>query len=89
MIIDGILFLIYGVVFVVTAPFRLFSDVSQPAFFNSTITTANGYLSTGYTWLPYMVNTLLLTWGLFVALEIVIFSYKGVMWLIKKIPGFN
>lgn len=89
MITNLLLLLIYGIILVITSPLRLLSDVSQPAIFSSTISQANSYLATGYTWLPYMINTLLLTWGLFIALELAIFIYKGFMWIIKKIPGIS
>lgn len=89
MIITLFLYLLYAVVVLITSPLRLFADVSMPVWISNAFTSVNGYLSSGYAWLPYTLNALLLTWGVYVAIELAIFSYKGIMWLIKKIPFIN
>lgn len=89
MITSFILFTLYGVLFLITSPLRLFPDVTMPSWISSTISTANGYMSMGYSWLPHLIAAFLLTWGLFLFIEGAIFAYKGFMWIIKKIPGIN
>lgn len=86
MIVDFLLYLLYGIVYLVTSPLRLFSDVSQASWLASTVSSASSYLSFGAHWLPKTVYALLLTWGLYITIEIAIFSYKGIMWVLKKLP---
>jgi len=89
MISTVILYILYALVYILTAPFRLFSDVSTQGWLSQTITTANGYIGIGYQWLPNMLNALLLTWGIYITIEVAIFLYKGIMWVLKKIPFIN
>lgn len=89
MIITSILNIVYIIIFALTYPFRYLTDVSAENWFNSTITSANGYIGMFYGWLPVFLTTLMLTWGLYLAIEVLIFSYKGIMWVIKKIPGIS
>lgn len=89
MLTNVLLLLIYGVILVVTAPLRLFSDVSLPAVVSSTVSSINGYLTSAFSWLPLTVTAILATWGVLLTVETAVFLYKGIMWIIKKIPGIN
>lgn len=89
MITSVFLYILYAVVFLITSPLRLFNNVSRPTWLVNTLGTINSSLSFGYSWLPMTIYALLLTWGLFVSIEISIFGYKGIMWVLKKIPGIN
>lgn len=84
-----LLLLVYGVVLVITSPLRLLGDVTMPAAISTTITSFNGYLAAGFSWLPLTITAALTTWGIFLTVETAIFLYKGFMWIIKKIPGIS
>jgi hypothetical protein len=87
MIIDAIIYVLYGVVYLITSPLRLLSDVTLPAQITSTITAVGSNLALLDTILP--VDNLLIIMGLFLTIETGIFFYKGIMWTIKKIPFIN
>lgn len=87
MIIDFILYILWALIYAITSPLRLFSDVVLDVNIASSIETFNGYLSTGEVLFP--VYTLIGIFGLVIGIEFAIFTYKGVMWLIKKIPTIN
>lgn len=87
MIADILLYLIYGVVLVLTAPFRLFADVSLSSGLLTAISTAGSYLKTLDTFLP--ITTLLAVFGILLGYEVIILFYKTIMWVLKKIPGIN
>lgn len=87
MITDLLLYLLYGVILVLTAPFRLLSNVSLSSDLTATITTAGSYLKAVNSILP--IDTLLAIFGIILGYEVVILTYKIIMWIIKKIPGIN
>jgi hypothetical protein len=87
MIIDFIIFLLWGVVYGLTYPLRILNDVALSADFASAITTANNYIAGLNFVLP--VPTLITIIGLFLALEGFIIAYKLINWLIRKIPSIN
>lgn len=89
MIGTAIIYLLYGIVYIISYPLTLFGNVSLPSWISSAITSANGYLATGYQWLPTTVSTILLTWGVYLVIEIGIFAYKGIRWVYRKFPGIN
>lgn len=89
MISSAILYIFYGVLYLLTSPLRLLPDVNTPAIISNTVSGINGYLSSGYSWLPLTMASLLGTWGVYLTVEIAIFTYKGFMWVIKKIPGIS
>lgn len=84
MITTGIIYLIYGLVFAVTFPIRNLADVSMATNFNTSITTANGYISSFNTIFPIDTIGQILT--LFLAIEGAVLTYKLIMWLIRRIP---
>lgn len=89
MITSAIIYLVYGVVFVLTLPLRLLPDVSTPSVIATTVSSISGYLASGWSWLPLTLTALLATWGIYLTVEAAIFLFKGFMWIIKKIPGIS
>lgn len=84
MIVSAIITLIYGIVFVVTYPLRSLTDVTMSSSFSSSITTANGYISSFNNFVPLDTIGQILT--LFLAIEGAVLTYKLIMWLIRRIP---
>ena len=85
MITDAILYLIFWVVnLLVLGLAAILPTGSLPADFTSAVETASGYLTALDFVLP--VATLVSILGVFLAFEGAIFAYKGVMWVIRKIP---
>lgn len=84
MIIDGFLYIVYAFVYAITSPLRLFSDVSIASGFTSAIATAGQYLSSVQEYLP--LDIIFLVLGVRIAAEIAYMTYKGIMWLIRRIP---
>lgn len=87
MIIDILLYLVYLFLVVLTAPFRLFSNVTLDSGMGQALSSAKDYIASLQPIFP--VNTLLIVLGIMVVIEIAIFGYKGIMWIIKKIPGIS
>ena len=87
MITDAILGILYAVVWVLITPLRILPDVSLSAEVVTTISSASGYLSSLDRLLP--VSQLLIVTGLILGIEFIIFTYKLIMWAIKKIPTIN
>lgn len=87
MIIDAILYVLYGATYILTYPLRLLSDVALPAAMTSALTTASGYLGAINSFFP--VDTLIDVLGLLLAVEGYILLYKGLKWIWNKIPGVN
>ena len=87
MIANAILFIVYLVIVTITSPLRLLDDVSIDSNFADSITTASSYLAVMNNLLP--VTTLLTIFAIFVTFETLYFSYKLLMWVIKKIPTIN
>jgi hypothetical protein len=84
MISNFVLYLLYGVVYGLTYPIRILSDVSLSSDFTSTITTFNNYLA-GLNFI-FPLSTLITIIGLFLGIEVFILLYKIMNWLIRKIP---
>lgn len=84
MISDIFLYTIYGLIFIITLPLRLTADVSLNSSITQAIGTATTYLAPVSTFLPIL--TILLIIGLEIGIEIGIFSYKVMMWVIKRFP---
>lgn len=84
MITTGILYIVFAFVWAITLPIRLFSDVSIASGFVSSIATAGQYLTSVQDYLP--LDTILLVLGVRIAAEIAYMTYKGIMWLVRRIP---
>ncbi|KKM77507.1 hypothetical protein LCGC14_1369370 [marine sediment metagenome] len=87
MIFNTILYILYFVILAITAPLRALNDVSLDSNFTQSIDTANSYLSVFNSLLP--IATLLTIFGIFITFETLYFTYKILMWVIKKIPTVN
>lgn len=84
MIISAILYVIYGVLFAVTSPIRLLSDVSDVTGIGSAITIASNYLHGLNIFLP--VTQILAVLSVVIAYETGYFGFKIIYWIIKRIP---
>jgi len=79
--------MLYGVVYAIISPLLLLPDASLPDGIVSAVSEASSHLAAVEVVVP--VNTILAILAAFVAIEAAIFTYKGIMWLIKKIPTIN
>jgi len=84
MITSLLLAIVYGFVWIVSSPLRLLPDVSLPADVLSSINTAAGYIQAVSYALP--ATTILAIFASVLGVEALILSYKGIMWLIRRIP---
>lgn len=87
MITSALLYLIYFVILGLTLPLRILSDVVPDANLTAGITYASGLLASVSPFLP--IGTLLTILGIFIAYEVIIGSYRIIMWVLKKIPFIN
>jgi hypothetical protein len=87
MITNAILYILYGFIYLITAPIRLFSDVSLPAAINDSISSIGSNLALLNQVIP--VSTIITILGIMLAIESAIFIYKGIRWIYNKIPGVN
>lgn len=84
MITTAILYVIYGVLFIVTSPIRLLSDVSTVSGFSTGVASASNYLHGLNNFLP--ITALLSALGVIIAYELAYFTFKLIYWVIKRIP---
>lgn len=87
MITSALLYLIYGVVYLVTAPLRLLPDATLPSGVASALTSAGGYIAAIDDFVP--IGTLFAVFAAVLVVEGFVFVYKVIMWGLKKIPGIN
>lgn len=84
MLTSFILYAVWGVVWVLTLPFRLVSDVTVDTGVGSAITTATQYIASWNMVLP--LTAFFIVVGLALALEIGIAVYRIVMWVKRSLP---
>lgn len=84
MILTFVLYVIYYAVWVLTSPFRLFSDVSVDTGIGGAISTATQYIATWNNILP--LSTILACFSIIIGVELILASYKIVMWVIRRLP---
>lgn len=84
MIMSFILYIIYGLVWVLTAPFRLFADVSIETGIGGAISTATTYVASLNDIIP--LSTAMICVGIIFGIELIVIAYKIVMWVIRRIP---
>jgi hypothetical protein len=89
MITSLILYAIYGAIWVLTSPIRLLPDASLSSSISSAITTISGYIAAMYSVLPTTTVTLISLITIVITLETAVLTYKGIMWIIRKIPGIS
>jgi len=87
MIIDLFLNVVYAFILAITSPFLLLDDVTLPASWIASVTTAGGYAISLNTIIP--VTTLLIVVGVFLAYESIYFGMKLINWVIRKIPTIS
>jgi hypothetical protein len=87
MISSTLLYLLYLVVLLITAPLRLLPDVSLPADVLNSITIAGTYINSMDFILP--VSTFFTIFALFLAIEGFIILWKVINWTLKKIPTIS
>jgi len=87
MITNFILSILYYSIVAITSPLRLLPDVSLSPEISNSIATAGAYMNS----IDFIVptTTIMTIFGLFLAVEFGILSFKGINWLIRKIPGIN
>jgi hypothetical protein len=84
MITNAFLYAIYGIVYALTSPIRLLDNVSINTDLVDNIAMAQTYLESVSVFIP--VSVILIILGFEIGLEIGIFSYKFIMWGIKRLP---
>jgi len=87
MIGSAFLYLLYGAVYVILSPLRLLDDVTLNSSIATNIATYNGYLGTADQFFP--AYTLVVIFAIIIGIEFAIFTYKGIMWLVRKVPGIS
>lgn len=87
MILDFILNVVYIVLRAISSPLLLLPDVSLDGSIMSSIITFSEMLAGLNGFLP--ITTLLIIFGLALAVESALFIYRIVMWIIRKIPGVS
>lgn len=80
-------FVILTLIKLITAPILTFPDVTVPAgattafsYVGQTLASLDGYIP---------VSTIAIIVALTIGVEVAIFTYKGIMWLVKKIPTIS
>jgi hypothetical protein len=84
MITSAILYVIFGVLFAITSPIRLLSDVSEISSIGSAVTVASSYLHGLNIFLP--VTDILAILFVIIVYETGYFGFKIIYWIIKRIP---
>ncbi|MFA5359305.1 MAG: hypothetical protein WC310_05850 [Patescibacteria group bacterium] len=87
MISTAILYILSALLFTLTLPFRLLPDVVLPDGVAEAISEASGSLAGLNTIVP--IDVLLNVFKAVILLEIGILAFKGLNWVIRKIPGVN
>jgi len=84
MITDFFLKILYVVVKFTLTPLALFDDFEMDPELIESVTTFNSYLTSIGDFFP--LGTLLIILSALLIIELAIGTYKGIMWLIKRIP---
>lgn len=84
MITSALLYIIYSVFYLITSPLRLLSDATLPSNVTDSLTTAGNYLNIFNSILP--IDTIFAIFYLVLGYEVAIFTYKFIMWVIKRFP---
>lgn len=87
MITGFLLTILQTIVSAVLTPFQALPDVALDPNLINGIANVQGIMSTIEPIFP--LETLLNILGIVVGIEIAIFTYKAIMWLIKKIPTIS
>jgi hypothetical protein len=87
MITSAFLSLVYAFLNWALLPLTSLPDVVLPSNLSIAISTANNYLSSLDSFIP--VGAVITILSTIVAIEVLILTYKLIMWVIKKIPTIN
>jgi len=87
MITHFFLFVLYQALALILHPLTTFNDVVVDPTLYATVASTGQLLASVNAALPIL--SLLAIISLYVGVEVTIFVYKGIMWLIKKIPTIN
>lgn len=81
--INILLQIIFAIVFNLV---NLLPNVSSTSAFGSAITTASGYISGLYSFVPYITVTMLAVLSFDIVFESGYLAFKGIYWIIKRLP---
>ena len=84
MITTAFLNIIYGLLQLIVIPLSNLPDITMNSAFATSITTANGYISSFNTFIP--LDTIGAILVLLLAIEGGVLTYKLIMWIIRRIP---
>jgi len=84
MITNFFLILVYYALLVLTSPLMLLSDVSADSSVVTSISTAVSYIATWNQILP--LAAVFSVVGSIIAIEVIIASYKVIMWVLRRVP---
>jgi len=87
MIVDMLLFIVYNVVLAITKALSVFNDVQPIQTIVDAVSWANSFLSPVSNILP--TGTILAIFSISVTFELGYLTYKGINWLIRKIPAIS
>lgn len=80
--------LVYGLIYTITAPFRLAPLVTLPDVLTTAISQASSYARAIDNFFPVHEMFFIFLY-VFVVYELTLFAYKLIMWVIRKIPGIS
>lgn len=89
MITDAILLILLAFIFLVTLPLRVLPDATLSPEVSTSLTTLSPYLGNIASVSTLLVGTILGIIVLIVVFESLVLVYKGINWVIRKIPGLN
>jgi len=84
MVVSALLYLVFYVVNVLTTPLQLLSDVSANSTFVQGITNSTHYLATFNNFVP--LSDIVIVLSLIISIEIILASYKIIMWVVRRLP---
>jgi len=87
MIVDLFLQLFYDFLWLITATLRGLQDVVLSSNITSSMFSAGSYLANINQVFP--ATTLIAILGVIISVEVFILTYKGINWLIRKIPTIS
>jgi len=87
MITAFILDILFSVLAFILSPLAALNDAALPTFITTAIEGVRGPLAI----ISQVVDltAVLIIFGSFIAFEFVLGSYKGIMWIMRKVPGIS
>lgn len=84
MIVDAFLQIIYISLWLITSPLRLLPDASLPNIVTSSVSHIVGYILNLNNYLPLSALTVLI--GVAVSYDLGYYTYKLIMWTLRRLP---